>query len=897
MRGRRALAVAAGLVLVVAGVSTTALIALAGSPPNVTTGDYDNLRTNWDPNEAALGPSTVQSSSFGKVFSTTVKGEVYAQPLVVNGTVIVTTEKAFAYGINATTGAVEWKRHFGTAVTSATINCTDLTPDVGSTSTPVEDPSTGVVYLTARLETGKGGPKNAAWFLEAVSAATGQEQTGYPVKLTGTPANTPGVPFDAYNAMQRPALLLLNGVVYMAFASNCDHTPYRGIVMGVSTSTRAITTMWSDESGIGTDRNSQAGIWQSGSGLVSDEPGRIILTTGNGVSPQPAAAHSPPATLSESVVALTVGTDGTLTPTDFFAPSNASNLDANDEDLGSGGPVALPTTYFGTSAHPHLLVQVGKDGRVFLIDADDMGGNDQGSGGTDDVLQTIGPYDGVWGHPAVYGGQGGWVYVLESAGGGYLRAYRYGVNGSGLPQLSSAGTSTGTFGYTSGSPLVTSNGTTSGSAVVWVVYSSGGQGLDAQLQAYGAVPSGGTLPLLWSAPIGTASKFTVPTAYNGRIYVGTRDGKLIAFGSTSNAPVQAAPLDFGSVPVGHSRTLTLDAATTANLTLDGPVTASGYQGGASAPAPSTSTSTTTSTSAGPTGSGTSTPSTTVPGGTAGPSSIPPSGTAPLAPGSVFGVEQPAVGSTFRSGSTLRLRVTFRPTRPGPVVAQLSIPTSAGVRTVAVSGYGTGPGLLLSAQPLQFGTVPTGAGGRYLTLTFSNSWNHRETITGIDRPDGPFTVSGLPPVGTVLAPGQTVTVSVRFDPVDAGSFASSLRVVTDHGAATAPMSGSAQTGYSHLSTSATTVDAGSVPVGGSATVTFDVGNDGTVALRITRAIAPGGAFSTAAPLPEGLVIDPGTFLHQTVTFRPTAPGPVSAQYLFRADNGQGPVVVTITGTGT
>ena len=105
------------------------------------------------------------------------------------------------------------------------------------------------------------------------------------------------------------------------------------------------------------------------------------------------------------------------------------------------------------------------------------------------MLQTLGPFDGVWGHPAAYGGQGGWVYVLESAGGGYLRALSYGLNGQGAPALTSAATSAESFGYTSGSPLVTSNGTTAGSAVVWVVYAIRTERQrKRELRAYSAAP-------------------------------------------------------------------------------------------------------------------------------------------------------------------------------------------------------------------------------------------------------------------------------------------------------------------------------------------------------------------------------------------------------------------------
>ena len=881
MRRRRLMGGVVAAVVVLAGVTVPIVDALASGPPDVTTAGYSNLRTDWDSSESALTPAAVQAGSFGKIFSTKLDGAIYSQPLVVGGTAVVTTEKADAYGVNATTGAVVWRRSFGQPFKAKTISCSDLAPYIGSTSTPVEDPSTGTVYLTTRLEAGSGGLTNAQWYLQAVNAATGAEVSGYPVPITGTPSNTPGVPFNISYSQQRPALLLLGGTVYMAFASDCDYTPYRGIVVGVSTTTHAITTMWSDESGIGTDQDSQAGIWQSGAGLVSLGPGNIVLATGNGVSPQPAASGHPPATLSESVVGLTVGSNGDLTPTQFFAPANAANLDANDNDLGSGGPVALPSSYFGTSAHPQLLVQVGKDGRIFLLDAADMGGFKQGTGGGDAMLQELGPYGGVWGHPAVYGGQGGWVYVLESAGGGYLRALSYGVNAQGTPQLTSAGTSTGSFGYTSGSPMVTSNGTAAGSAIVWVVFSGGPTGAKAQLRAYGAVPSNGVLPLLWSAPIGTASKFAVPTAWNGRVLIGTRQGRLIEFGTSTKGAAVAAPVDFGSVPVGSSRTVTVTATAPQAMTVSGPATVSGYQ--------ATSTPEATAGQATPTSS-------TVPGGaSAGPSKIPPPG-AEEVPSGVFSVSSPATGTRVAAGARVRIRVTFTPSGPGAVIADVSLPTSLGDRSVSLSGYGSAPGLLHSSEPLSYGTVLTGSGGRSLTATVSNSWNRPETITGVRLPGAPFTVTGAPATGTVLAPQQSVTLSVRFDPTAAGDYASALTIATDQGSVTLPADGSADTGYPRLAVSATTVDAGAVPVGQAKDVTFQVGNSGTVALTITRAIAPSGAFSAAVPMPEGTTIDPGTFLDQHVTFQPTTRGPDSETYAFKSDNG-GQVTVTLLGTGT
>ncbi|HEY7948124.1 MAG TPA: choice-of-anchor D domain-containing protein [Acidimicrobiales bacterium] len=863
--------------LIVVGTSTgiVAAAALAGSPPDVTTGAYDNLRTSWDPNEPTLSPANVQSGSFGQIFRTKLDGSVYAQPLAVNGTIIVTTEKAWAYGLNATTGKVLWSRHFGQPLRSATISCGDLAPDLGSTSTPVVDPATGTVYLTTRLQTGKGPLNNHTW-MQAISASTGQEATGFPVEIQGTPDNTPGIPFTDYNELQRPALLLLGGVVYAAFSSDCDHTPYRGIVVGVSTTTTpSITAMWSDESGAGADADSQSGIWQSGAGLVSDGANQILLTTGNGIAPAPSPGTDPQPTLSESVVRLTVGSDGKITATDFFSPADAPTLDQNDNDFGSGGPVALPSPYFGTTADPNLLLQEGKDGRIFLLNRDNLGGREQGPGGTDDPIQTIGPFNGVWGHPAVFGGDGGWVYFAENTGNGNLRALNYGVDSNGVPQFTSQGTSAGALGQTSGSPTVTSNGTTSGSAVVWDVYSSGLSGKNSQLRAYGEMPdSGGILPLLWSGPIGTASKYSSVTAYNGLVYVGTRTGAVYAFGTKSNAALAAAPVDFGRVPVGTAKTENVTVTATRALAITGvspaagaqdvhllpgrrPVTAPGYQG-----------------------------STVVPGTTAIDQQ-----------NQSFSVRLPRQRRALAAGQSITIPVTFTPRSAGTVVADITVRSTAGTRTLSLTGDGTAPGLLLSAAPDAFGIVDTGTGGKTLTFTVANSWDRPETITAVTSATAPFTVTGLPSVGRVLKPEQAVTASVTYNPTTAGSDAQSITITSDHGAVTEPLTGTAVTGTAVLSLTPTILDFGPVRVGTSLTLTVRVRNAGTIPLTISRAAAPSGVFSAPRPLPQGITLDPGTTVTQPVTFRPTTSGPFSGRYTFGAANGHGTITVTLSGVGT
>ena len=111
---------------------------------------------------------------------------------------------------------------------------------------------------------------------------------------------------------------------------------------------------------------------------MSDGPGRIFFTSGNGVSPAPGPGSSPPGQLAESTVRLRPRSNGSLAAQGFFSPANAPTLDASDIDFGSGGPVGVP---FGTATYPDVLVQAGKDGRVFMLNRDNLGGREQGAGG------------------------------------------------------------------------------------------------------------------------------------------------------------------------------------------------------------------------------------------------------------------------------------------------------------------------------------------------------------------------------------------------------------------------------------------------------------------------------------------------------------------------------------
>ena len=509
------------------------------------TASRNNLRTGWDRDEPGLSAAALRSGSFGRLFSRQLRGQVYAQPLIVGRTLIVATERDWAYGLNAVTGRVKWADRLGTPWSASTTACTDLTPTVGVTSTPVYDPRTAAVYLVAEVISSSTG--QAGFLMFGIKARTGHISERVPIG--GHPFNDRAATFDAADQWQRTGLLLLGGRVYAGFGSHCDDKPFAGFVAGVNVSTRAVR-LWTDETG---PADAEGGIWQSGGGLMSDGPGRIFFASGNGASPAPGKGSKPPGQLGESVVRLAVLPGGRLAARDFFSPRDAPALDATDGDLGSGGPVGLP---FGTTAFPRLLVQAGKDGRVFLLNRDHLGGRMQGRGGGNDYVSETGPFAGQWGHPAVFGdvtnvtpGDSGksrdYVYYVGRAD--YLRVLKFGVSRGGRPRLTDVARSTIRFGFTSGSPVVTSAGTRPGSAVVWVVQAAGITGSKGTLEAFAAVPRARcaghcVLRPIWSARIGTASKFAIPATGSGRVYVGTRDGRVIAFGRRTSAPLrQPAP--------------------------------------------------------------------------------------------------------------------------------------------------------------------------------------------------------------------------------------------------------------------------------------------------------------------------------------------------------------------
>jgi hypothetical protein len=360
--------------------------------------------------------------------------------------------------------------------------------------------------------------------------------------------------FSPNSQVQRSGLLLLNGIVYVGFGSNNDNGAWHGWIFSYNASTLNQINIFCT-----TPNGSGGGIWMAGAGLAAEIPsaakpyGRMFVSVGNG--------SFAPASLSYGMSVLDLDlTGGTMTLEDEFTPYDEGTLDARDGDLGSGGPILLPTQTLSSGKILNPLIEVGKSGMIYILDRDNnndgsnnpvteyspagLGGFNSAGDHTVQEVQTPVFFGGVWG-VGVWGTEAYWnnnIYYggTDQGQSNSLSAYSF-VNGV----LSSSPTSqsTNVFGYPGPSPSVSANGTTNG--IVWVLqtqaYSSGGPEV---LLAYDA---SNLANLLYSSNTnlaqdnpGVAVRFTVPTIANGKVYVGAA-GQLSVYGQLT-APVAATPL-------------------------------------------------------------------------------------------------------------------------------------------------------------------------------------------------------------------------------------------------------------------------------------------------------------------------------------------------------------------
>jgi hypothetical protein len=495
----------------------------------VVTYHNDTLRTGQNVNETQLTPATVNKTHFGRRFSQPVDGYIYAQPLYVPGrnipnkgfhnVVYAVTEHDSVYAFDADdnqglNASPLWKTSLippgGSSVSSGgDTGCGDLIPEIGITSTPVIDPITGTLYVLSKTkESGKFFQR-----LHALDLSTGAEKFGGPVTIqasvSGTGDGSVGgvVSFNPLREHQRAGLLLQNGLVYIGWASHCDSGPYHGWIMAYNAATLAQVAVFNTSPNSGL-----SGVWMGGGGLGGDGT-NVFFATGNGTFDAASGGKD----YGDSIMALGAPSGGTFPVITYFTPFDQASLNGGDVDVGSGGVLLLPTQ---TGAHPHLLVQVGKQGVISMVDRDNMGGFCAGctNGDTQIVQELRGAVGGTWGMSAFWNN-----FVYFGGSGDRVKAYSFNT-GTGL--LSTTPTSRtangmGTFGPT---PSVSANGNTGG--VLWVIqadqYGSNGPSILrafdatnlAAAELYDSNMNTGDSP-------GIAVKFTVPTIANGKVYVGT----------------------------------------------------------------------------------------------------------------------------------------------------------------------------------------------------------------------------------------------------------------------------------------------------------------------------------------------------------------------------------------
>ena len=522
---------------------------------------YDPSSSGVNSQETTLTPANVNAGDFGKLSSTPVDGQVYAQPLYVAGVningathnvVYVATEHDSVYAIDANNGQVLWHDSFLgpgiTTVPSADTGSPALQPELGITATPVIDPNTNSIYVLANTKETRADGSHYVYKLHALNLATGGENLGGPLTIGDTICNDPTNPADGgdytyvsgpsvngsgagsvngkitFNALRelgRIALTESDGNIFMAFASHPDIPPAHGWVLAVNART---LSLWG---AVNVTPNGEFGdIWEAGDSIPVDQNGDLYVSTGNGTFDGGLNSAGFPAEgdYGDSIIKLAYDPNSSpyhqningygLKVVDFFTPADQQTLADNDLDFGSGGIVLLPTSA-GNNSTPHLLVEGTKDGTVYLANTNNLSRYNPSG---DQVVQEAAPLSGnVYSTPAYFNGT-----LYYATVGGNPEAYSL---TNGVLSTTPSSTSPDTFGYPGATPTISANGTTNG--IMWMIDNGSNE-----LRAYDASNLSNEIYNSGNAAggrdtLGTAVKFTVPTVADGEVFVGTKNALVI----------------------------------------------------------------------------------------------------------------------------------------------------------------------------------------------------------------------------------------------------------------------------------------------------------------------------------------------------------------------------------
>jgi hypothetical protein len=510
---------------------------------------HNNLRrTGWNANETTLTQANVSGGNFGKIFSRTVDDQIYAQPLVVsnlniNGNnhnvVFVATVNNSLYAFDAesdTANTPLWQVNLTFPGYRAVVN-TDMTGcnnyhdfsgKIGIVGTPAIDTVGKLLYVVAR-SVSVTGTKTFVQYLHKIDLLTGAEKPGSPVFITATVNGTGDgsvggkITFDQQRQNQRPGLLLYKGIVYIAWASHCDWSPYHGWILGYNAKTLKLKYTY-----ISTPNGGLGGIWMSGQAPAVDDKGFIYVSTGNGTV---GTAGNPNDTINrgESIIKLSIAS-GKLKVTDFFTPKDYVHMEENDLDYGVDGALLLPNT--------NLAVSGSKQGLIYLTNNDNMGGYTADNSSALQVMSVSPDSLHVHGTPAYFKNFDGQEYIYSWAEQSLLNQIPFNRSTN---RFDTANTIKGTTKLPTGMPggffAVSSNGLKKGTGILWATHPIARDGnplIPGILQAF---DPGNVTRELWNSQnnpgrdsVGRFAKFVCPTVANGKVYIASFSGRLQVYG-------------------------------------------------------------------------------------------------------------------------------------------------------------------------------------------------------------------------------------------------------------------------------------------------------------------------------------------------------------------------------
>jgi outer membrane protein assembly factor BamB len=513
------------------------------SAQNVLTWHNDNARTGQNLTEKILTLQNVNAKTFGKLFVIPVDGKVDAEPLyaerldVANAgkrnVLFVATEHDSVYAFEADTGKQLWRVSLLKAgeTPSDNLTCSQIIPEIGITSTPVIDLHAGphgTIYVVAMSKHQRVYDRDYVQRLHALDLQTGAEEFEGPVEVQARfpgrgAASRNGVEiFDPKQYAERAALLLLNGVIYTSWTSHCDIDPYNGWIIAYSAQTLQQTAVVNF-----TPNGDEGSVWQSGSGAAADTEGNIYVMAANGTFDPTLDPKGFPSRgdFGNSFLKLSTPNEK-LGIADYFTMFNVVDENANDSDLGAGGPVVLPDMKDASGKTWHLVVGAGKDRNIYLLNRDAMGKfNPKGNQNIYQELPEASKGRRFRGSPAYFDGRLYFGSVDD-----VIREFKF-ANAR-LIETPASETAM-SYVYPGAMPSVSANGTQDG--IVWAVENKS----EAVLHAYDAHDLTHELYNSKQASsgrddFGAGNKFIVPLIVHGKVYVGTANGVGV-FGLLSNS--------------------------------------------------------------------------------------------------------------------------------------------------------------------------------------------------------------------------------------------------------------------------------------------------------------------------------------------------------------------------